>query len=75
MNITWESIEVDGLPKNNGKCPIIVSNNFEARNAYGFMSHVWCVDLIQYDEKEKLYIAYTEKSSKVYGITHYCEIE
>lgn len=51
---------------------VLVTNNLDSRDAYGQRSHIWIVDMVFYKDGE--YYAYTERNTKIYSITHFCEL-
>jgi len=65
----WKEI-TDEIPRK-----VLVTNNFEARDAKGQRSHVWVVSLVQKtDEPEGPFMAFTEMDRRLWGLTHYAEI-
>ena len=55
---------------------LLVTNNIDARDAYGQPSHVWIVHLLQEMEREPgRYCAYSEEWAKVEGITHWMYLD
>lgn len=56
------------------KRPVIVTNNINARNAHGHMSHFWATSFVQYDEETNEYICFQAGWQKIWGLTHYADI-
>ena len=57
--------------------PYVVTNNIEACNAFGEMSHVWVTDFIQRSaepETEGTFICFDGNLRKIHGLTHYYRI-
>lgn len=55
---------------------VLVTNNLNARDAQGQMSHVWIGTIIKSAEP-KIYgkfVTFDEADRKILDITHYCEI-
>lgn len=50
---------------------LLVTNNVEARDAHGQMSHVWLVRMIHKADDDEGFCAYTDEMTKVHGVTHY----
>lgn len=55
---------------------VLVTNNINARDAHGQMSHVWIGFIIKSAEPEKYgkFVAFDEADRKILDLTHYCEI-
>lgn len=55
---------------------VLVTNNINARDARGGMSHVWLGNIIKSSEPEKYgkFVTFDEADRKILDITHYCEI-
>ena len=51
---------------------VLVTNNINARDAYGQMSHVWVAGLVQRDDGE--FICFLDGFQKIWGLTHYAEL-
>lgn len=64
---TWKPIEGRIERK------VLVTNNLEARDAHGQMSHVWVASLVQEDDGND-YITFTDSAQKIWGLTHYAEL-
>lgn len=58
----------EGLPKSRSK--ILVTNNINARNAYGEMSHVWLVSMI-HKEMDGSFSAFDDADRQIHDITYY----
>lgn len=61
------------------KRPVVVTNNIEARNAFGHMSHLWVTTYVQRAEPQEHmldegFICF-DGWQKVIGLTHYAEID
>lgn len=66
----WKKITKE-LPRR-----VLVTNNINARDAQGGMSHVWLGSIIKSSEP-KIYgkfVTFDEADRKIFDITHYCEI-
>ena len=67
----WISID-DALPANAG--PILVTNNINARNAFGSMSHVW-MSMMVHRQDDGSHSAFAHPGhSRVEGITHWMQL-
>lgn len=55
---------------------VLVTNNINARDAKGRMSHVWIAFIIKSAEPDKYgkFTAFTDCDRRLIGLTHYCEI-
>lgn len=53
---------------------VLVTNNLNARDAHGQMSHVWVASLVQIDDSGKEFITFTDHWQKIWGLSHYAEI-
>lgn len=49
---------------------VLVTNNLEARDAHGRMSHVWLVDLVQTGSDGER-TAFTEDLVRIHRLTHW----
>ena len=49
---------------------VIVTNNINAKNAHGEMSHVWMTSFLQHN-KEEGYLTFDAADRKIVGITHW----
>lgn len=56
--------------KPEGGRKLLVTNNLEARDAYGEMSHLWLVNLLQHDD-ELGFLAYTDGDTRIENLTHW----
>lgn len=54
------------------KRKVLVTNNVDARDAHGRMSHVWVVGLVQKDGRE--FIAFDDHMQRLWGLSHYAEL-
>lgn len=52
---------------------VLVTNNIEARDAVGTMSHVWFVRMV-HKQGDGTFLAFSESDVKIHGLTHYCEL-
>ena len=51
---------------------IIVTNNIDATNAFGEMSHVWMVNFYQLStNRNHGFVAFDEGDRKIIGLTHW----
>ena len=68
--IPWKKITKE-LPRR-----VMVTNNLNARDADGGMSHVWIGFIIKSAEPKKYgkFVTFDEADRKICDITHYCEI-
>jgi hypothetical protein len=66
----WKPIEGEIKRK------VLVTNNIDARDANGQMSHVWIAGLVQVDDsKDKAgFITFKDSWQKICGLTHYAEL-
>ena len=53
---------------------VLVTNNLDARDARGQMSHVWVASLVQIDDSGKEFITFTDHWQKIWGLSHYAEL-
>lgn len=70
MSNEWISVK-KGLPTTN-KSKCIVTNNLKAKDAFGQMSHIWIVSLIQKDGKS--FSAYYDNDVIIKNITHWMRL-
>ena len=49
---------------------IIVTNNIEAKNAHGEMSHVWMTSFLQHN-KDDGFLTFDAADRRIVGITHW----
>ncbi len=50
---------------------VVVTNNIEAVNAHGQMSHVWLTSNIIYPDNGDKPVMFTDSNSQVHGLTHW----
>ena len=55
------------------KSKVIVTNNINARDANGQMSHIWIVSSVQ-KTSDNEFIAFTDGDRRISSITHFCEL-
>ncbi len=53
---------------------VLVTNNLDARDAFGQMSHVWVVNIVSQDDEAKGKFCAFDWNTKLWGLTHYAEI-
>lgn len=55
---------------------VLVTNNLNARDAHGGMSHVWIGNIIKSSEPKRYgkFVTFDEGDARIHDITHYCEI-
>lgn len=70
MSTNWKRItkEIDKR--------VLVTNNINARDAKGRMSHVWIGIVIKSSEPDKYgkFTTFTDCDQRILDLTHYCEI-
>lgn len=68
--MNWIPLAEGTLPPTTPHPKILVTNNLPARGAYGFMSHVWLVNMVHHDSRDGSWVAY-EGDTKLWGLTHW----
>lgn len=58
------------------KVRVLVTNNINARDAHGGMSHVWIGNIIKSDKPKERgkFVTFDDGDMMILDITHYCEI-
>lgn len=68
---TWRAISTAPIGRMNGK--LIVTNNLSARDAFGFMSHAWVVNMVHKEGGE--FVAYHCNGDKIRFLSHWIPLQ
>ncbi len=72
--LQWIALDRDNLP-NPKTGPFLVTNNINARNAHGQMSHVWCASgCYRGDQDRHGVTCFDDAYRRITGLTHYAVI-